>query len=206
MQEISASHRKEVSKRVQLNLLLEEACWKVVWPKDKPIGKVVFPNLLSTNQAVTTALWLMLSKKEITSYAACIRYNRFFFLADPYPMVLWITLLYSRKLEPKWLPCYLDMQSPQNQQILLALAEADCYPLVFFTLEEPHSCHNVMSSRIAQAQRQMLKNWVESSYKAPSALAQVSKNLLEEQYQQVKPRILKRLALMSEKLSVDLAG
>ena len=202
MQEISAPQSKEIPIRNQLPLSVEEACWKATWPKDKPVGEIVFPSLLSTRHGVVTALWLMMSRKEIASCGACMRYNEFSFLPAPYPMVLWLTVLYSHKLEPKWLPCYLDLQSPQNRQVLLALAEKDSYPLVFFTLEKPHLCHNVMSSRIAPAQRQILRNWLESSHNVPSALAQVSKNLLKDQYQQVKPRILKRLASLSEKTSL----
>ena len=202
MQEISAPQSEEIPIRNQLALSVEEACWKATWPKDKPVGEIVFPSLLSTSQGVVTALWLMMSRKEIASCASCMRYNEFSFLAAPYPMVLWLTVLYSHKLEPKWLPCYLDVKSPQNRQVLLALAEKDAYPLVFFTLEKPHLCYNVMSSRVAPAQRQILKNWLEFSHRGPSALAQVSKNLLKDQYQQVKPRILKRLSSLSEKTSL----
>ena len=78
-------------------------------------------------------------------------------------MLLWITLLYNRDLTPRWLPCYLDMQNSQNLKLVWSLAETECYSLLFFTLEPPHSCANIFSISIAPPQTQNLKNWVQQS-------------------------------------------
>ena len=176
-----------------LPLIVEKACWKLLWSKDKPIQEIVFPQLLNVEQKFA-ALSLMMSKKEISSRAFCTRYNQFIFVTSPHPMLLWLTVLYNKGLEPKWLPCYMDMQNPQNHKLVSSLAENERYPLIFFTLEAPHSCANVISSRIDPTQRQMLKTWVEHSQSLPpSSLPQLSKNLLKQEYKKMQSRILRHL-------------
>jgi hypothetical protein len=138
----------------------------------------------------------MMSKQEINNHAFCTRYNQFIFVASPHPMLLWLTVLHNKGLEPKWLPCYLDMQNPQNHRLVSSLAENERYPLILFTLEAPHSCANVISSRIDPTQRQMLKTWVEHSQSLPpSSLPQLSKNLLKQEYKKMQPHILRHLTL-----------
>lgn len=177
-----------------LPITVEQSCRKLLWPKNKPIQEIVFPQLLETPQGSMTALWLMLPKQEIKNYALSTRYNQFIFMTSPHPMLLWVTLLYNRQLAPKWLPCYLDMQNPQNCRLVSFLAENERYPLIFFTLEAPHSCINVLSSRIEPTQRQMLKTWVKQSQSLPPASQpQLSKQLLKQQYKQMQSRILQHL-------------
>lgn len=182
-----------------LPLAVEQSCWQLTWPEDKPIQEIVFPQILETAQGNITALWLMLPKLDIQNRAHSTRYNQFIFITSPHPMLLWLTVLYSPKLGPKWLPCYLDMQSPQNQKMVLSLAENERYPLIFFTLEAPHPCSNVISSYIDQSQRQMLKIWVEQSQRLPSsAKSQLSKHLLKQEYKQMQFRIQQQLAAKSQ--------
>jgi serine/threonine-protein kinase len=176
-----------------LPLIVEKACCQLFWPQDKPIQEIVFPQLLNVEQGFA-ALSLMMSKKEINSRAFCTRYNQFIFVTSPHPMLLWLTVLYNKGLEPKWLPCYLDMQNPQNQKLVSSLAENERYPLIFFTLEPPHSCLYVISSRIDPTQRQMLKTWLEHSQSLPpSSLPQLSKNLLKQEYKKMQSHILRHL-------------
>ncbi|MEJ6483204.1 serine/threonine-protein kinase [Nostoc punctiforme UO1] len=177
-----------------LPITVEQSCRKLLWPQNKPIQEIVFPQLLDTTQRIMTALWLMLPKQEIKNYALSTRYNQFIFMTSPHPMLLWVTVLYDRQLAPKWLPCYLDMQNPQNLKMVSFLAENEHYPLIFFTLEAPHSCVNVLSSRIEPTQRQMLKTWVQQTHSLPPAsVPQVSKQLLKQQYKQMQSRILQHL-------------
>ncbi|MHC5611675.1 MAG: serine/threonine protein kinase [Nostoc sp.] len=177
-----------------LPITVEQSCQQLLWPENKPIQEIVFPQLLDTAQASMTALWLMLPKEEIKKYALSTRYNQFIFMTSPHPMLLWVTVLYNRQLAPKWLPCYLDMQNPQNLRLVSFLAENERYPLIFFTLEAPHSCINVLSSQIEPTQRQMLKTWVEQSRSLPPASQlQLSKQLLKQQYKQMQSRILQHL-------------
>jgi serine/threonine-protein kinase len=176
-----------------LPLIVEKAYRQLFWPQDKPIQEIVFPQLLNVEQRFA-ALLLMMSKKQISSRAFCTRYNQFIFVTSPHPMLLWLTVLYNKGLEPKWLPCYLDMQNPQNQKLVSSLAENERYPVIFFTLEAPHSCANVITSRIDPTQRQMLKTWVEHSQSLPpSSLPQLSKNLLKQEYKKLQSHILRHL-------------
>jgi serine/threonine protein kinase len=177
-----------------LNLPVEQACKQLVWPKDKPTQEIVFPHQVNTPTGAVAALSLMMSQQQVDTYARSRRYNQFKFVLSPHPMLLWVTLLYIQALDPKWLPCYLDMQNPQNQYLVCLLAENESYPLIFFTLEAPHSCTHVIGSHIDPQQRQMLKTWVEQSRRQPSSSsAHLSKNLLKQQYKQMQVRILQRL-------------
>lgn len=182
-----------------LLITVEQSCQQLLWPQNKPIQEIVFPQLLDTAQGSITALWLMLPKQEIKNYAVSTRYNQFIFMTSPHPMLLWVTILYNRQLAPKWLPCYLDMQNPQNLRLVSLLAENEHYPLIFFTLEAPNSYTNVLSSRIEPTQRQMLKTWVQHSHSLPPASQpQLSKQLLKQQYKQMQSRILQHLQLEPE--------
>lgn len=177
-----------------LPIAVEQSCRQLLWPQNKPIQEIVFPQLLDTVQGSMTALWLMLPKQEIKNYALSTRHNQFIFITSPHPMLLWVTVLYNRQLAPKWLPCYLDMQNLQNRRLVSLLAENERYPLIFFSLEALHSCTNVLSSRIEPTQGQMLKTWVEQSQNLPPTFqAQLSKQLLKQQYKQMQSRILQYL-------------
>ncbi|MEH2251136.1 serine/threonine protein kinase [Nostoc sp.] len=177
-----------------LPITVEQSCRQLLWPENKPIQEIVFPQLLDTAQGSMTALWLMLPKQEIKNYALSTRYNQFIFITSPHPMLLWVSILYNRQLAPKWLPCYLNMQNPQNLRVVSFLAENERYPLILFTLEAPHSCTSVLSSRIEPTQRQMLKTWVQQSHSLPPASQpQLSKQLLKQQYKQMQSRILQHL-------------
>lgn len=177
-----------------LTISLEQTCRQLSWPENKPIQEIVFPQLVNTGQKSVAALWLMLPQQQIKNYALSGRYNQFIFITSPHPMLLWVTLLYHRQLAPKWLPCYLDMQNPQNRKLLSSLAENERYPLIFFTLEPPHSCAHILSSRIDLTQCQMLKNWVEQSQSLPStSQPHLSKQLLKKQYKKMQSKILQQL-------------
>ncbi|MBD6620113.1 serine/threonine protein kinase [Komarekiella sp. 'clone 1'] len=177
-----------------LSTTVEQTCWQLLWPQDKPIQEIVFPKLLDIKQGFVAALWLMLPKHEIKNHTFSSRYNQFIFIKSPHPMLLWVTLLYNRQLTPKWLPCYLDMQNLQNRRLVNSLAENKDYPLIFFTLEAPHTCTNVISSHIDPTQRQMLKTWVKQSQNLPpSCQPHLSKHLLKQQYKQMQSQLLQRL-------------
>ncbi|BAY06941.1 serine/threonine protein kinase [Calothrix sp. NIES-2098] len=183
----------------ELPVAVEKICWKLTWPENKPIQEIVFPQILDTEPQPVTSIWLMLSKQEIKQRAISIRYNEFLFITSPHPMLLWLTVLYNRKLGPKWLPCYLDMHNPQNHRLVSSLAENERYPLILFTIEPPHTCASVISSYIEPTQRQMLKNWVKQSQSLPpSSQCQLSKNILKQQYRQMQSQIQQYLASMPQ--------
>jgi len=177
-----------------LPIEIEKACGKIIWPEDKPVQEIVFPQIVDTEVGCVTTLCLMLSQPEIQRRANPTRYNQFIFITKPHPMLLWITLLYNKNLGPRWLPCYLDMQIPHNLKLVSRLAEYDRYPIVLFALEPPHVCANIIGSSIAAPQRQMLKIWVEQSQQLPpSNQSALSKKLLKQQYQQVQSQVLQNL-------------
>jgi serine/threonine protein kinase len=172
---------------------------KLVWPEDKPIQEIVFPHLIDTAKGSEASLWLMLPQQEIKNRAQTKPYNHFIFKESPHPMLLWVTVLYNRQLEPRWLPCYLDMQNPHNLQLVSALAANKSYPLIFFTLEPPHSHANILSSSIAPAQQQKLKTYVlQSQQLLSSSQPEVSKKYLKLQYKQMQPQMLKHLETQSQ--------
>lgn len=185
--------KKSVAK---LPLFTEYNCQQLRWPQNKPIQEIVFPQLLQTAQATVATLWLMLPQQEIEKRIDSQVLHQFMFITSPHPMLLWVTALYTPKFDPKWLPCYLDMQNSQNHRLVKALADNEHYPLICFTLEAPHACIEIFSSQIDPHQRQMLSNWVEKSKNLPlTAEANLSKSLLKQQYKQMQARILQQMAL-----------
>jgi eukaryotic-like serine/threonine-protein kinase len=180
----------------ELSLSIEKACRKLTWSKDKPIQEIVFPHLVTTERESVAALSLMMPKQKIQLLKLADRYNQFVFVTLPYPMLLWVTLLYSREHGAKWLPCYLDMQNSNHLKLIESLVACDRYPLIFFTLESPHTCVEVSSSRIRPHQQQMLKTWLKQTQTLPSvpvSSLELSKKLLKQHYNNLQIRILKQL-------------
>ncbi len=104
-----------------------EICLQTPWPEDKPLRKIVFAQLINTHLGEAPVLCVMLDKEDVAKRISSKRYNQFLYLGDPYPMLLWITVIYNPEHGEKWLPCYLDLTSKSNankgQQITRALAE-----------------------------------------------------------------------------------
>ncbi|WJI29865.1 serine/threonine protein kinase [Thermosynechococcus sp. B3] len=173
---------------------VEEVCWQSVWPADKPVAEIVFPMPLYAQRESAASLWVMLPRPEIDRRMLNIRYNQFLFTTSPHPMILWITAIYDPKQGPRWLPCYLDMKLPRNQELCVLLSETGYYPLLFFSLEDPQHCINVRMFTIATFQRQLLRDWLQTSKSLPSsAPAVVSRNLLKAEFENYKPQILAKL-------------
>ncbi|WP_298977629.1 serine/threonine-protein kinase [uncultured Thermosynechococcus sp.] len=173
---------------------VEEVCWQSVWPADKPVAEIVFPMPLYAQRESAASLWVMLPRAEIDRRMLNIRYNQFLFTTSPHPMILWITAIYDPKQGPRWLPCYLDMKLPRNQELCTLLADTGYYPLLFFPLEDPQHCTNVRTFAIAPFQRQLLRDWLQTSKSLPSsAPATVSRNLLKAEFEKYKPQILAKL-------------
>lgn len=189
------------------NSSAEEVCLLTSWPKTKPIAEIVFPHLIHTSQEVLATLWVMLAKQEIANRQKSVRYNQFLFLLSPHPMVLWVTVLYNRQLGARWLPCYLDLKTPLGQEVARTLAQVGYYRLLFFSLENPQSCVNVMTSNIAPAQRKTLLNWANSSQTLVSlSQPQSSKNLLKQELEKLKPKIILKLEATQTDASYDISG
>ncbi|WP_017652383.1 serine/threonine protein kinase [Fortiea contorta] len=177
------------------------------WPPDKPIADIVFPQSIHSNGEILPALWVMLPQQEIQKRLVCTRYNQFLFITVPHPMLLWITVIYNRKHGPKWLSYYLDLKTSLGQEITQLLGRAGYYKLLFFARETPERCYHILLSSIAPAQRQRLQQWVTSSQVlVSSAEPQMSKSLLKNEYEKIKPAILTKLEAMNTDSAYDLSG
>ena len=186
---------------------LDEICRQASWPKDKPQQAIVFPHIIKANDEALATLWVMLKKQDIQNRQVCTRYNQFLFLMSPYPMVLWITALHNREYGANWLPCYLDLKTDLGQKMARLLGKTGSYRILFFSLTEPESCANVMTSTIAPEQRQRLTQWANTSQTLPSGgQPQFSKKVLKQEFEKLKPKILMKLEAIHTDYPTDISG
>ncbi len=186
---------------------ITEICLQTAWPKDKPIKKIVFAQVLPSPLGEIPVLSVMLDKMDIHNRMSSIRYNQFLFLNYPHPMLLWITLLYTKKHGPRWLPCYLDLKSHKGQQLSRALASLRSYRILFFALDHPERCQHVSTSNIDPQNANMLERWADigESSKTPGN-PQTSKEILKKELEQLKPKILLKLEAVETNFSGDFPG
>ncbi len=179
---------------------ITEICLRTFWPKDKPIKKIVFAQLLSSPLGEIPALLVMLDYEDILNRMSSVRYNQFLFLNHPHPMLLWITLLYTPKYGPRWLPCYLDLKSEKGQKISRALSTLGSYRILFFALNKPEQCQHVASSNIDSQNSVMLMQWAESSKLIKtSGNPRAAKEVLKKELEQLKPKILLKMQSFTTK-------
>ncbi len=164
------------------------------WPKNKPLADIVFPQPIRTKGEIISALWVMLPQQEIQKRLHGTRFNQFLFISTPHPMMLWITALYNPEHGVKWLAYYMDLKTRQGQEITRLLGESGSYRLLLFARESPECACKILLMAIAPLQRQQLQQWVMTSQNLVSvAEAQVSKALLRQEFENLKPKILSRL-------------
>ncbi len=186
---------------------LDEIFWVTSWPKDKPQAEIVFPQILHNNQQSFATLWVMFPQEEIKKRLLSTRYNQFLFLVSPHPMILWITTLYTKEHGARWLPCYLDLKTSQGQKITRLLAENGKYRILLFAIEQPSRCSQVVTATIDPAQCKLLENWVNMSNTAISLSdGQMSKKLLKQELDKLKPKILMKLSATQTDLPRDISG
>ncbi len=164
------------------------------WPKNKPIADIVFPQPIRTKGEIISALWVMLPQQEIQKRLHGKRFNQFLFISTPHPMMLWITVLHNDEHGPKWLAYYMDLKTRQGQEITRLLGESGSYRLLLFARESPECACSSLLMAIAPLQRQQLQQWVMTSQNLVSvAEPQVSKGLLRQEFEKLKPQILVKL-------------
>ena len=192
---------------VQGTLSLTEICLQSSWPKDKPIKKIVFSQVLQSPLGKIPVLSVMLDKTDILNRMSSIRYNQFLFLNYPHPMLLWITLLYTKKHGPRWLPCYLDLKSRKGQQLSRSLASLGSYRILFFALDYPERCQHVSKSNIDPQNAKMLEKWANiGKTSKTTGNPQASKEILKKELEQLKPKILLKLEAVETNFSGDFPG
>ncbi|MGB3650838.1 MAG: serine/threonine-protein kinase [Rivularia sp. (in: cyanobacteria)] len=204
---VKADFTPENQLDVNTSVSNDEILRQAVWPKDKPIADIVFPQNIQVNGNLTPALWIMLPQIEIHKRLVCTRYNQFLFITAPHPMLLWITVIYHRKFGAKWLPYYLDLKSNTGKDTATLLGKTGYYRLVFFGRETPLFCNHILLSSIAPAQATRLLDWVNMSHTLPSsAKPQFSKKLLKAEYEKIKPQILAKLQGINTDSPFDLSA
>ena len=184
-----------------------ETCLQQSWPEDKPIKKIVFADLLTTLTGEISSICVMLDSQDIITHMLCSRYNQFLFINHPHPVLLWITLLYHPRHKPRWLPCYLDLKTRKGQKISRNLADLGSYRILFFSLNQPKQCKNVMSSTINPQNRSMLRQWADTSQITKSSgHPQMAKDMLKKELENLKPKILLKMEAVKPEYAGDISG
>lgn len=194
------------AKDTRSSLTAMELCRQMTWPKDKPLQKIVFPHILKAAEGPFASLWVMLDQKDILTRMTSIRYNQFLLMASPHPMILWITVLYHRDYGPRWLPCYLDLKTSSGQRFAALLGETGNYSLLFFALEKPAACQQVLTATVAPNQCKLLKEWAITSNSMEGGKPQVTKRLLKQEFEKLKPKIEAKLAQVKPSFNKEVAG
>jgi serine/threonine-protein kinase len=164
-----------------------QACLQQSWPQDKPIAKIVFPQILPSSLGNLATLWVMLPHQEIQHHLFSKPYRQFLFIESPYPMLLWITAIHTQEHGSRWLPCYLDLKDPKSQQITQTLAQMGYYRLLLFSTQEPQRCAQVMTATLSPDQCQMLSKWAKISQSLqPTARPIASRRLLTTEFDKIK--------------------
>lgn len=185
---------------------VKETCLQMGWPQDKPVQKIVFPQVLRASEGTFATLWVMLDQQDILSRMTSIRYNQFLMMTSPHPMILWITVLYHREHGPRWLPCYLDLKTSSGQRLATLLGEGSRYWILFFALENPQQCQQSMTATIAPNQCKLLKEWAQNSQTMPGDKPQITKRLLKQEFEKLKPKIVAKLANVNPAYAKDVSS
>lgn len=187
-------------------LPIAEACRQMTWPKDKPVQKIVFPQIIRAQEETLPSLWAMLEQEDITARMTSIRYNQFLMTTSPHPMVLWITVLFHRQYAPRWLPCYIDLKTAAGQRIAMLLGQRGSYSILFFALEHPEQCQQVLTATIAPNQSKLLREWATNSQNSPAGKSQASKQLLKQEFEKLKPKIVAKLSQIKPSFNKQVSG
>ncbi|HLP90122.1 MAG TPA: serine/threonine-protein kinase [Nostocaceae cyanobacterium] len=181
---------------VPMTAFSEKVCLEKTWPQNKPIATIGFPHLLHTQQGIIPTFWAMLPQAEISIFVQKSHNTEFVSKINLYPMVLWVTMLHdSQSSLTRWLSYYLDLKDHRGQNLVKHLAEIGYYHLLFFTLETPNQCSQVLTLTLSAHQRQQLTDYISISQTANSLLLpEQAKDILKTEYEKVKIEIMQKLA------------
>jgi eukaryotic-like serine/threonine-protein kinase len=188
-----------------------EVCQRETWPKDKPIAQIVFAQSLPTPEGTFPTLWVMLPQQEIQNFQINKLYNKIYknllCTMSPHPMVLWLTAVYNKlqsREGPRWLRCYLDLKTGHGQEMTRLLGQKGQYQILLFALEDPQFCAHVMSVKLPNSQCSLLKEWAITSQSWQSLnQPATSKNLLNNEFEKLKPRIAAEMETHSIQSSLE---
>lgn len=190
----------------------EKLCYLQSWPKDKPVARITFPQVIPTSHAQLATLWAMLPKAEIDEIRTHRLYNRiyrnFICTMSPHPMVLWLTAIYNQRCHeesgPRWLYAFLDLKTSAAIETLQILGTQAEYRLLMFALEEPQRCAYVLNPKLNDGLGSQLRQWILTARTQPSVGSpSMSKDLLRTEFQKLKPMAHQRMATHQ---STDVTG
>lgn len=187
-------------------LSVNDLCRQISWPSDKPKQKIVFPHVLNAAEGKLASLWVMLNEEDILTRMSSIRYNQFLLMTSPHPMILWITVLFHREYGPRWLPCYLDLKTKSGQRFAKMLGESGTYWILFFALETSNVCQQVVTATVAPNQCKLLKEWSQNSQMMQGGKPQVTKRLLKQEFEKLKPKIEAKLSQVKPSFNKEVSG
>ncbi len=183
------------------NLPLQTIYAQTGWPADKPQKKIVFPCLNEAQEGTFTSLWTMLEKEEVEAFIPqkTFCFSHFLFQLKPHPMILWVNLLYRRDYEPKWLPCYVDLETEIGFQIVNNLISKKIYYILLFELGKPDKYRQLFTVKIGEDKVKKLMAFLDQVYALPSVSGQphLSKIALKKQFESVKSTIIAALTKTS---------
>jgi serine/threonine-protein kinase len=184
----------------------DEICLSTGWPEDKPKQKIVFARLIPTPEGVIPTICAMLDRHEINEHLTSSRYNQFLFLDHPYPMLLWLTLIYNHEAGPRWLPCYLDLKTNKGQLVARSLSKQGSYRILLFTSDRPDKCQHLMQSTISDQNCKMLKQWADVSNLIQTVgKPQIAKQLLKHEFEKLKSKIMRKLEASHTNYPTDIS-
>ncbi|MEB3209833.1 MAG: serine/threonine-protein kinase [Leptolyngbyaceae bacterium] len=195
---------RKPSSRKPSSMTPEDFCRLHAWPKDKPIADIVFPHIIQTSRQPLLTLWSMLPREAIEQLTDYTAHNKFMFMENPHPVLLWVTVLYSAAHGPRWFPCYLDLKKKHFKDMLNLLIEAKHYRVLLFSRDYPQACSRVItltitepaarvSSDLVNKQSEQLKKFAALAELAPTTQANLSKSFLRDELDKIKPGIVERL-------------
>jgi serine/threonine-protein kinase len=84
-----------------------------------------------------------------------------------------------------------------GQEITQLLEKTGNYRLLFFSIEKPERCAYVMNLTVPPKQRPMLLEWITTSRTmGASGQSKMSKRLLKEEFERLKPQVLRKLEVL----------
>lgn len=178
------------------NLSLEDLYIQSSWPVDKPQQKIVFPKVTESQEGTFASVWTMLETEEINKFNPNVTfcYNHFLFQSSPHPMLLWISLLYTRNRELKWLPCYLDLKTELGNQIIISLIKYKIYHILLFALNKSQKYQQILTIKISQDKIKQLETYLQKSNSwQGEKQPELSKKALKQQFEHMKVSILQAI-------------
>jgi serine/threonine-protein kinase len=170
---------------------LSEVLTSVQWPDYLPLSEIVFAQTIVSYPSKPTTVWAMLTKEEVLNRRNCLVQSHFQYQLDPYPVLLWVTMLYNDELGARWLPCYLDLGKAQGQNLVRSLCNQDNYGILLFGLEDPQHPLLVLNHDLSAEQKTCLQQGliaVEQNPPQNGALAD-SKAILKQSFLELKSKL-----------------